>query len=31
VVFDNAEHPGPTGRFLIDWPGHTIITSRNPD
>ena len=31
LVFDNAEHPDALARFLIDGPGHTIITSRNPD
>ena len=31
LVFDNAEHPDGLARFLIDGPGHTIITSRNPD
>ena len=31
LVFDNAEHPAALARFLIDGPGHTIITSRNPD
>ena len=29
--FDNAEHPDALARFLIEGPGHTIITSRNPD
>ena len=31
LVFDNAEHPDALARFLIDGPGHTIITTRNPD
>jgi hypothetical protein len=31
LVFDNAERPDALTRFLIDGPGHTIITSRNPD
>jgi tetratricopeptide (TPR) repeat protein len=31
LVFDNVEHPDALARFLIDGPGHTIITSRNPD
>ena len=31
LIFDNAEHPDALARFLIDGPGHTIITSRNPD
>jgi tetratricopeptide (TPR) repeat protein len=31
LVFDNAEHPDALARFLIDGPGHTIVTSRNPD
>jgi tetratricopeptide (TPR) repeat protein len=31
LIFDNAEHPDALTRFLIDGPGHTIITSRNPD
>jgi tetratricopeptide (TPR) repeat protein len=31
LVFDNAEQPDGLARFLIDRPGHTIITSRNPD
>jgi tetratricopeptide (TPR) repeat protein len=31
LIFDNAEHPNGLARFLIDGPGHTIITSRNPD
>ena len=30
LIFDNAEHPDALARFLIDGPGHTIITSRNP-
>jgi tetratricopeptide (TPR) repeat protein len=31
LVFDNAEQPDALARFLIDGPGHTIITSRNPN
>ena len=31
LVFDNAEHPDVLARFLIEGPGDTIITSRNPD
>ena len=31
LVFDNAEHPDALAQFLIEGPGHTIITSRNPD
>jgi Tetratricopeptide repeat/Domain of unknown function (DUF4062) len=31
LVFDNAEHPDALAPFLIEGPGHTIITSRNPD
>jgi hypothetical protein len=31
LVFDNAEHPDALTPFLIDGPGHTIITSRNPN
>jgi hypothetical protein len=31
LVFDNAEHPDALARFLIEGPGHTIITSRNPN
>jgi tetratricopeptide (TPR) repeat protein len=31
LVFDNAEHPDALARYLIDGPGHTIITTRNPD
>jgi Tetratricopeptide repeat/Domain of unknown function (DUF4062) len=30
LVFDNAEQPDMLSGFLIDGPGHTIITSRNP-
>jgi tetratricopeptide (TPR) repeat protein len=31
LIFDNAEYPDTLARFLIDGPGHTIITTRNPD
>jgi len=31
LIFDNAEHPDGLARFLIEGPGHTIITSRSPD
>jgi tetratricopeptide (TPR) repeat protein len=31
LVFDNADHPDQLARFLIEGPGHTMITSRNPD
>jgi hypothetical protein len=31
LIFDNAEDPDALARFLIEGPGHTIITSRNPN
>jgi tetratricopeptide (TPR) repeat protein len=31
LVFDNAEEPAELTRFLPPGPGHTVITSRNPD
>ena len=30
LVFDNAEHSDQLTPFLIQGPGHTIVTSRNP-
>jgi tetratricopeptide (TPR) repeat protein len=30
LIFDNAEAPEPYREFLLDGPGHTIVTSRNP-
>ncbi|HEU5416652.1 MAG TPA: FxSxx-COOH system tetratricopeptide repeat protein, partial [Streptosporangiaceae bacterium] len=32
LIFDNADKPEDLGEFVLpDGPGHTIITSRNPD
>jgi len=31
LIFDNAEDPAALTRFLPPGPGHTLITSRNPD
>jgi DNA-binding SARP family transcriptional activator len=31
LIFDNAEDPATLTRFLPPGPGHTLITSRNPD
>lgn len=30
LIFDNADRPESIVKYLIDGPGHTIITSRNP-
>jgi len=29
LIFDNADDPGSVIRFLLDGPGHTLVTSRN--
>ncbi|MBO4273002.1 FxSxx-COOH system tetratricopeptide repeat protein [Microbispora triticiradicis] len=31
IVYDNAEDPQAIAPWLLDGPGHTLITSRNPD
>ncbi|MDH6119333.1 tetratricopeptide (TPR) repeat protein [Kitasatospora sp. GAS204A] len=31
LIFDNADAPADVRRFFIDGPGHTLITSRNPN
>jgi Tetratricopeptide repeat/Caspase domain len=30
LIFDHAERPESIRRFLLDGPGHTLITSRDP-
>jgi tetratricopeptide (TPR) repeat protein len=30
LIFDNAKEPEPYLKFLLDGPGHTIVTSLNP-
>ena len=31
LIFDNADQPESLKEFLLDGPGHTIVTSRNPE